>query len=266
MTYMTDREAADLIRRISPNVTDDINQFMARTFKTRGGRMGSGMGLLLEGLWGYTTTQFLADRGIEISWIAEDQYNDYAVTHSGEEWDVRTGEGELLRIEAKTMNLAADETKGHFAELSDNIAPNDLLLVMLWRWEPLDENGFYVAPRILDVLLERARPIAKLRDQLHEARGGTFVSRFNCPDECSPERCSHHGEPLNASGKRERVSGPEATRPSNKVSFANNFGGLKRMLATRTAEAKELKRSIYNQDREAAKYIDFLDAERIKRL
>lgn len=72
---MTADEAADYIRAISPRVIDAINEFIRITFVTRGGRMGSGMGLLLEGLWGYHMSQALVDQGIEIAWIADNQYN-----------------------------------------------------------------------------------------------------------------------------------------------------------------------------------------------
>ena len=261
MSELTDHQAAELIRQVSPQVVREINHFTKVVFRTRGGRLGSGMGLLLEGLWGYYTSRELDDYGIEIAWIAEDQYNDYAVTKSAGDWDPVTCEGELLRIEAKTMNLGADETKGHFAELERNIADNDLLLILLWRWTPLDETH-YVTPQIVDVLLERAKPIAHLRDELHLARGGSFVDSSCCPDGCDPAVCSHDGEPLNAAGKRERLTGPESTRPSLRVSFASNFGGLKRMLAVRTKAAREIREQFAEREPVARRYIDFMQQDR----
>lgn len=262
MSGLTDRQAAELIREVSPQVIKEINHFTKVVFRTRGGRLGSGMGLLLEGLWGYYTSRALDDYGVEIAWIAEDQYNDYAVTRSEQDWNPVTRDGELLRIEAKTMNLGADETKGHFAELERNIADNDLLLILLWRWTQLDETH-YVCPQIVDVLLERAKPIAQLRDELHLARGGSFVNASECPDGCDPAVCSHDGEPLNANGKRERLSGPESTRPSLKVSFASNFGGLKRMIAGRTKAARDVRDKFAEREPVARRYIDFIQQERI---
>lgn len=258
--------AAELIRGSSSEVVTKLNAFTSNTFRTRGGRMGSGMGLLLEGLWGYTTSQVISSHGIEISWLVNDQYNDYAVTAVNEDWDPVTRNGELLRIEAKTMNLGADETKGHFAELVEHIDPNDLLLVMLWRWSPIDGTNYHVAPQVLDVFLDRAQPLAKLRDALHEARGGSFVDPKDCPDGCPPDACPHAGEPLNANRKRERISGPESTRTSPKVSHANNFGGLKRMLAVRSSAAQQVRDSFYASSPVCKKYIDFMDDRRLKGL
>ncbi len=233
---LTPDAASALIRQISPSVIAQINDFIRVTFVTRGGRMGSGMGLLLEGLWGYHMSQALAPQGIEIAWIVDNQYNDYACVDVGRDWDPDTREGELFRIEAKTMNLGADESKGHFAELVKNIDPNDLLLIMTWRWTDT-EDGRRCYPQIVEVFLERALPLAHLRDALHLARGGTFVSAAACPDECDAAVCPHDGEPLNERGKRERISGPQSRRPAN-VSFAANFGGLFRMIGTRGAAAK----------------------------
>ena len=137
------------------------------------------MGLLLEGLWGYHTSAILAEHGIEIAWIADNQYNDYACVDMALNWDPDTKAGELLRIEAKSMNLGADESKAHFAELAQNIGPNDLLLVLVWRWAP-DTTGLRSWPRIEDVFVDRAQPIAQIRDQLHVARGGSFVDKNSC--------------------------------------------------------------------------------------
>lgn len=254
-------EASDYIRNVSPAVISTINDFIRATFVTRGGRMGSGMGLLLEGLWGYHMSQALEPHGIEIAWIADNQYNDYACVDALSDWDPDTREGELFRIEAKTMNLGADESKGHFAELAKNIDPNDLLLVMTWRWTDT-EDGRRCYPQIVEVFLERALPLANLRDALHLARGGSFVSAENCPDGCQPSVCSHDGEPLNERGKRERLSGPESRRPSAKVSFAANFGGLFRMVGTRGAQA----RAELDRQRKASpiadKYVAFVNHSR----
>lgn len=260
---MTPSQASSFIRATSPDVVRIINDFTAQTFVTRGGRMGSGMGLLLEGLWGYHTSQAIAGHGIEIAWIADNQYNDYACVDQNSDWDPVTRDGELFRIEAKTMNLGADESKAHFAELSKNIGPDDLLLILTWGWEPASVRGHdRVYPRIVETYLERALPLAQFRDEMHLARGGTFVDRNNCPDECLPDRCSHDGEPLNAEGKRERLSGPESRRPSAKVSFAANFGGLFRMVG---AKGKDSRQTLLNARRNSDivdRYVSFVNKSR----
>ena len=68
---------------------------------------------------------------------------------------------------------------------------------------------------IIDQYIGRALPIAVLRYQLHEIRGGTFVVKENCPDNCDPAVCPHIGEPLNSAGVRERRTGPMSSRGRN---------------------------------------------------
>lgn len=258
---LTADQASEFIRQMSPSVIGTINDFIRVTFVTRGGRMGSGMGLLLEGLWGYHMSQALVSQGIEIAWIADNQYNDYACVDVGSDWDPQTREGELFRIEAKTMNLGADESKGHFAELATHIDPNDLLLIMTWKW--VDSNdGVRCYPQVVEVFLERALPLAQLRDAMHLARGGSFVSANNCPDGCDPAVCSHAGEPLNERGKRERLSGPTTRRPSASVSFAANFGGLFRMIGTKGQTAKEELRRQRALSPIADQYVSFVNRSR----
>jgi hypothetical protein len=250
-------QAADKIKLSTPVVKARINEMTAKTFKTRGGRLGSGMGLLLEGLWGYYTSAVLEPDGIEVAWLADNQYNDFACTDIVLEWDPVTHEGELLRIEAKSMNLGADESKAHFAELASLIGDDDLLLVITWAWTN-DESGRRMWPEVKDVFVERARPLAQLRDELHVVRGGSFVDRYSCPDGCAPELCQHHGEPLNASGKRERLQGPEATRPSAKVSFAANYGGLVRMLGVKGAQGRATLESMRAGNPVTDDYVNFI--------
>lgn len=255
---LTPAQAAETIKRSNAEVIGRMNDFTMTTFRTRGGRKGSGMGLLLEGLWGYHMSAVLEPYGIEIAWIADDQYNDYACTDVAEAWDPDTKAGELLRIEAKSMNLGADEPKGHFAELVQNIGEDDLLLVLVWRWANLDESGWRVWPKVEDVFVDRALPLAHFRDALHEARGGSFVDSRFCPDGCPPELCQHHGEPLNASGSRERLQGPASCKPRNS-NYGANFGGLKRMLATRGAEARRVKREFMRYEPEARRFDEFME-------
>ena len=167
----------------------------------------------------------------------------------------RTRAGELFRAEAKSMNMGADESKAHFDELAQNIRLDDLLVVIAWRWELDGERNW---PAVREIFLDRALPIAQFRDALHLARGGTFVDRAICPDECQAQSCSHHGEPLNSNGKRERLSGPESRRVSANVSHAANFGGLVRMLAARGQEARATLEVETQENAIGRSYIEFI--------
>ena len=219
------------------------------------------MGTLLEALWGYYMNQEISaqdstDEGqMEIAWLMGHEYNDFACLKRGEDWNPGSSRGELLRIEAKSMNIGVDESKGHFDELTTNLNDFDLLLVLLWKWEQIDIHRVY--PKILDCFFGRASEVASLRDGLHLARGGSFVDRTKCPENCSPSVCQHHGEPLNADGKRERRSGPPSRQPLS-VSHAANFGGLVRMLKTQNAEARRTFRELRTEDAVAYEYITFI--------
>ncbi len=219
------------------------------------------MGTLLEGLWGYYVNQVLFNEGgqaaaCEIGWLADQEYNDFACVLRDRPWRQADRTGELLRVEAKSMNAGADESKAHFDELYANLDLLDLLLVLVWSWDPADK--FRVYPHIRDHYIGSARSVAELRDALHRARGGTFVDRHSCPEGCPPKDCPHHGEPLNSSGKRERLSGPPSTRPSSLVSYAANFGGLVRMLKTESTPARQRFRQIRARDDSAHAYISFI--------
>lgn len=240
-TTLSADQAVREVVAATPIACQEINKFSTKVFKTRGGRMGSGMGVLLEALWAYYVDQgrparVAGNEGWEIGWLPDNQYNDFACIQCDLPWDPLTKEGEFFRIEAKSMNSAAEESKGHFDQLHDNIGDRDLLLVLIWSWRPIDRGR--VSPIITDHFIGPARSIAYFRDKLHLARGGSFVDRRKCADGCTPSKCLHHGEPLNASGKRERLSGPSKLRPSAKVSFAANFGGLIRMLKTSSPKAR----------------------------
>ena len=218
------------------------------------------MGILLEALWGYYVNQQLdsqpyQSQQIEIAWLLGHAYNDFACVLQNEAWDPETKTGELLRIEAKSMNKDVDESKGHFDEIAERLEEWDLLVILLWVWESVDEHRVY--PVIKDHFIGQAQPIATLRDRLHTARGGTFVNKNNCPDQCIPEKCKHHGEPLNADGRRERKSGPVSCKPPN-TSFAANFGGLVRMLKTSTPEARQEFGRIRSEDEVAHSFITFI--------
>lgn len=264
-----DRATAELavneLLRLQQEIVDDINEFARTTLVARGGRMGSGLGTLLEGLWGFYSNKVLAEQSeagssVEVAWITDNQYNDFAVVQRSLPWDPITKAGELFRIEAKSMNQDAEESKGHFDELATRIGEWDRLLVLLWRWVPVDE--WRVVPQIQHWFLGQALGVARLRDRLHVARRGSFVDRIDCPDGCDPTLCAHHGEPLNAAGLRERRSGPESTQ-RGRVAYAANFGGLIRMMKTRSDAARAELADEIGENSTAAAYAEFIvDAAR----
>lgn len=236
-----------------------MNDFSTQILRTRGGRIGSGMGALLEALWGYMMNQIISqDTSLdcEIAWFPNNQYNAFSCIRRDEVWDATSRTGEYFRIEAKSMNIGADESKAHFAALDSEIEPNDALLILVWEWRKIDD--FHFSPIVIDSFFDRAKGVAALRDALHIARGGSFVDSTHCPDGCLPYCCTHNGEPLNAAGKRERLSGPNTTRPSLNVSYASNFGGLVRMLKTDNQNARNVFRNMRRQNAVADHYISFI--------
>lgn len=257
---MTPHEASVTIAVLTNTTVISVNEFCSDVLQTRGGRLGSGMGMLLEALWGYYLNQEMSkevciSQSCEMLWLPGHMYNDFACIMRDSKWDGDNDIDELLRVEAKSMNTDADESKGHFDELSHNLNDADLLLVLLWQWVPTNRGR--VHPEISDYFVGSAKSIAMLRDELHIARGGTFVDKNNCPDGCAVGECSHNGEPLNASGKRERISGPNSRRPGG-VSHAANFGGLVRMLRTASPGARKAFRDVRAQDETAHEYISFI--------
>jgi hypothetical protein len=235
----------------------EINRFAENVLVSRGSRIGSGMGMLLEALWGYYMNSVLQSEQVEIGWFPEHQYHDFVCLQKDKAWNPETREGEIFRLEVKSMNLDADESKGHFDVLQQELTPTDLLLIMVWKWKSLDAN--HAVPQIIDHFIGVSIEIAALRDALHLARGGLFVSKDNCPETCACQTiCKNDGEPLNAAGKRERLSGPESARPSAKVSYAANFGGLIRMLKTSSEESRAVFRKIRREDNTAHEYISFI--------
>jgi hypothetical protein len=252
--------AAEKVIESTKSAIDAVNAFTREIFVTRGGRIGSGMGSVVEALWGFHVNGILkADQSIdyELGWIYGHEYNDFACVLTDEEWNPETKQGELFRIEVKSMVASADESKAHFDRLQDEFAQDELLAVFLWDWTRLETDSKNVHPAILDYFVGYALPIAKVRDLLHLERGGTFVPSGACPDGCSASRCTHIGEPLNASGIRERRSGPESSKGSG-VSYAANFGGLLRMLGSRGSRGKEILKHEYTSDATIARFIDFM--------
>ncbi len=253
--------AAQQIIALNSRSIQEINSFSKHHLVTRGGRVGSGMGGLLEALWGYSMNAMLAqDKAcIELAWNPGHEYNDFVCLERDCVWDQSARTGEVLRIEAKSMMLAADEAKGHFSELVDQLGEWDLLLVLVWDWENVD--SFRICPVVKGAFIGNARKVAKLRDALHVVRGGTFVDPKHCPDECEPGQCAHNGEPLNSSGRPERKTGPVSTR-AGKISHAANFGGLVRMLQTSSATAKKRFQEIRKTNDVAHEFISFVHRHR----
>ncbi len=260
---ITPDQAKEILIAVSARACQKMNDFARNILKTRGGRIGSGMGSLMEALWGYYANCELNQAGepnsqCEIAWMYEHAYNDFACILRDQEWNPESKHGELLRIEAKSMVKSADESKAHFDQLVSQIGEHDLLLVIVWDWIPLNDGSLKVCPQVLDHFLGFARPVANLRDALHLARGGFFIEPGNCPDQCLASPCPHVGEPLNEQKKRERITGPEASRVSKNVSYAANFGGMLRMLKTSSEQSRRIFREIRKQDETAHQYISVI--------
>lgn len=178
---MNSNQVYDVIKSISDTACEKMNEFSANVLKTRGGRIGSGMGTLLEALWGYMMNQIIlqnTDLDCEIAWFPNNQYNDFSCIKRDIPWNDATREGEYFRIEVKSMNTGADESKAHFAALKKEIEDNDVLLILVWEWRQIDDTHFY--PIVIDSFFDRASGVADLRDALHIARGGSFVEACHC--------------------------------------------------------------------------------------
>lgn len=257
---ITSEQAASLIQRVAPAARQELNRIARELLQTRGGRAGSGLGSLLEAMWGFCMNAELRKVGAEceLAWFPEHAYDDFACVFTDKEWRPGDLSTELLRIEAKSMYLRADESKGHFNVLQKQLAPTSLLVILLWDWVSVDPTKPHgrCFPLIFDDFIGPALPIARLRDELHVARGGTFVASGQCPDGCGPD-CLHVGEPLNASGSRERKEGPKKAQPANS-SMGANFGGLVRMLGARGTLAKTALRELRTTDYEVHRYLSFI--------
>jgi hypothetical protein len=257
---ITPEAAAALIIQETPAACEELNRFTAEVFQTRGGRIGSGMGGVIEALWGFYLNRTLQRSGhtdIEIAWIYGHEYNDFACVNPAEEWNPSTRAGEILRIEAKSMVASADESKAHFDRLQAEFETGELLAVFLWDWVSVGPDTRKVFPRINDYFVGSAVGVAALRDALHLNRGGTFVQAGRCPDRCPAATCRHIGEPLNKSGTRERKTGPDESKGKNAANAAN-FGGLLRMLGTRSKEGRAIITHHRREDAAAAGFVDFM--------
>lgn len=252
--------AVQVVCEDASRVIASMNDFTSKTFRTRGGRLGSGMGSLLEALWVYYMNNTLMNQGgiardCELVWLPDHQPADFACVIREADWKPESRKGELFRIEAKSMNLKVEEAKGHFTNLRSETGRFDHLLVLLWSWTEYDRN--YAWPKVHNYFLGPSLPIIHMRDRLHLARGGSFVGTDFCPDGCSPVPCTHAGEPLNESGKRERRSGPVTCKPKG-VDYAANFGGLVRMLKTSGKEASKIFRELRARDNVCHTYISLI--------
>ena len=259
MRQIEQQHAYQVVQQSLNEANMRINNFCKEVLKTRGGRIGSGMGSLLEALWGYEINFVLnknSNNFCELAWFPDHQYHDFACVKTNEIWNPTTGQGEFFRVEAKSMNFGADESKAHFDVLTSELNNFDALLLIVWKW--VDIDAYHCSPQIIDTFFGEAKPITVLRDSLHLERGGSFVDKLSCPDGCFPSQCTHDGEPLNERGKRERLSGPESTRPSTRVSYSANFGGLVRMLKTRGENAKNEFRRLRKLDNTMDAYISFI--------
>ena len=63
MTHVQSGAATQILQADAPRVIAEINAFTSETFKTRGGRLGSGMGSLLEAMWVYYMNRILQNEG-----------------------------------------------------------------------------------------------------------------------------------------------------------------------------------------------------------
>ena len=241
-------------------VVEAINDFTSATFLTRGGRLGSGMGGLLEALWIYYMNRTLRESDgdtsvCELAWLEDHQPADYACINKNAIWEPEAGTGQFFQIEAKSMNLDVDEAKGHFTNLARETSDHDQLLVIVWSWEA--EGQYYRWPKITDYFIGHSSPIIEMRDALHVLRGGTFVGKGACPDGCELDVCAHTGEPLNKSGVRERRTGPISAKGA-RVDYAANFGGLLRMIKTSSTDATEVFRDFRRSCDVCHRFISFI--------
>lgn len=180
-------KAVEAILNNSAAACQRLNEFTAKVFRTRGGRIGSGMGGVIEALWGFFLNELLAEKSgqeIEMAWMYGHGYNDFACIRCGVDWNPETQEGELLRVEVKSMVASADESKAHFDRLKKELNDTDLLVVFIWDWvkeSKTSGNRFVrVSPQVKDYFIGKASDVAILRDALHEARGGKFVAAGRC--------------------------------------------------------------------------------------
>lgn len=245
-----------------------INAELAKR-QTVGGRVGSGLGSWLESELGFQVNQIFSDEAVALglpeslglAWIVSHGFNDFAVIDNASGaapmWTPVSRTAEMFRVEVKSMALDAVESKAHFDALQSEIGQIDQLVVLLWRWKDVPGKAGWVCPRVEAVWIGESAGVAELRDALHLVRGGSFVDSAACPDGCATDECKHAGEPLNASGTRERFSGPSRA-VTGSAQFAANFGGLVRMVKTRGSKGVAAISNLCLTDVRKRSYVEFI--------
>jgi hypothetical protein len=223
-----------ILEKLNPLVIEKLNKFFSETFLVDSTEINYGhstrFGILFEAMWGYYMKEELKTLGYMVKWICRNQYNDFYISDLLGNF--------ICNIEVKTLCLDSDESKSHFDALESELLSTDLLFVSAWKWDVI---GDYMKPKVTNSKFFISKEIAAMRDDLHILRGGSFIN----------------GEPINASGYRERLSGPDENKP-NKVTHMANFGGLVRMLGTKSKESKTKLTEYYNMGGGCREYIDFV--------
>ena len=223
-----------ILENLNPKVIEKLNEFFSETFLIDFSKITHGhstrFGVLFESMWGYYMKEELQSLGYKLNWICKNQYNDFYITDT---------EGNFIcNVEVKTLCLNSDESKSHFDAIQSEILDTDLLFVSAWKW---DVFGGLMKPLVVRSEYFSSRNIASMRDQLHILRGGNFIKE----------------EPVNVSGYRERITGPSENKPP-KISHMANFGGLVRMLGTKSRESKNKLEEFYGGNHDCRSYIEFV--------
>lgn len=224
----------ETLEKLNPKVIEKLNKFFSETFLVDSSEINYGhstrFGILFEAMWGYYMKGELETLGYMVKWICRNQYNDFYITDLLDNF--------ICNIEVKTLCLDSDESKSHFDALQSELLDTDLLFVSAWKWDVHDD---LMKPKITESKFFVSKEIAVMRDELHILRGGNFVKE----------------EPINASGYRERLSGPDENKPP-KITHMANFGGLVRMLGTKSKISKVKLQEYYDSGGTCKEYIDFV--------
>jgi hypothetical protein len=223
-----------ILEKLNPLVIEKLNKFFSETFLVDFTEINYGhstrFGILFEAMWGYYMKEELNSIGYSLKWICKNQYNDFYIEDEHGSF--------VCNVEVKTLCLNSDESKSHFDAIQSEIHATDLLFVSAWKWDIFDK---LMKPNIVKSGYFSSKNISCMRDELHILRGGNFVG----------------GEPINVSGYRERITGPEENKPP-KVNHMANFGGLVRMLGVRSKESKNKLQEFYDNNSDCRSYIDFI--------
>jgi hypothetical protein len=224
----------ETLEKLNPIVIEKLNKFFSETFLVDSSEINYGhstrFGILFEAMWGYYMKGELEVLGYMVKWICRNQYNDFYISDLLGNF--------ICNIEVKTLCLDSDESKSHFDAIQSELLDTDLLFVSAWKWDVHDD---LMKPKITESKFFVSKEIAIMRDELHILRGGDFVNE----------------EPINASGYRERLSGPDENKPP-KVTHMANFGGLVRMLGTKSKTSKMKLQEYHDKGGTCKEYIDFV--------